>query len=107
MDLRPAETELFRDVPDRPTCTGQLFDLVQDSVLQKVEGPLVATINDVELGLERQGIITVDAASFGEVDLEPRSILGVIVLWMLELNNGVEHILPLGGASGVAGRRDE
>src|SRR5262245_53423135 len=49
-------------------------------------------------------------ASFGEVDLEPCSILRLVVLWALELDDSVEHILPLRGAPGItaAGRvRDE
>jgi hypothetical protein len=80
LNLRPGEAEFLADPSDCPTCPGQLHYLLQYGVPQDVEGPFVATLDDLELGLERQHIIPMYSASFGEVDLEPSAILRLIVL---------------------------
>src|SRR5204863_3458556 len=64
----------------------------------------------LQAGLERLGIVAVDAARLFQVNLEPRAVRGHVVARAPQADRRVEHVLAPGGAAlltALAGMMDD
>src|SRR5262249_18339435 len=96
---RLGDAEFVGNLAHAEALVEQVGGPAERDVVEIAHGPESLTVAHRQPRLERLGIVADEAAQLLEVNFEARALVGLVVLRMHEVDDGVEHVLALAGAA--------